>query len=177
MWAADGSARRPGVSRRVRANADRSAGSGNRPARRVVVLAAAGLALACGTGLGACGGSSNISDAIPKSTPEITPPTNTSIERQATQTTSTSAVSTGSAQSKASSESAPSSSGAASEPSSQPAGSSSAGAGASEPSSHEVAGGTSAGATSNGGGTGNGGEEAAKGESKESSPTGGAGAP
>ena len=45
------------------------------------------------TVLAACGGSS-VSDAVPKSTPEITPPTNTAAEKAAVQTTSTSATST-----------------------------------------------------------------------------------
>jgi hypothetical protein len=45
-------------------------------------------ALLSSAALAACGGSS-VSDAVPKSTPDITPPTNTSAEKAAIQTTST----------------------------------------------------------------------------------------
>ena len=50
--------------------------------------------LLCSVGLAACGGGGNVSDAVPKSTPEITPPTDTSAEKAAVQTTSTSTTST-----------------------------------------------------------------------------------
>jgi hypothetical protein len=53
----------------------------------------AGMALLSGAALAACGGTS-VSDAVPKSTPDITPPTDTSAEKAAVQTTSTSTTST-----------------------------------------------------------------------------------
>ena len=62
-------------------------------------LRASALALALALLLGAvtlaaCGGGSSASDAVPKSTPEITPPNDTSAEKAAAQTTSTSTTST-----------------------------------------------------------------------------------
>ena len=50
-------------------------------------------ALACSVALAACGGS-NVSDAVPKSTPDIIPPNDTSAEKAAVQTTSTSTSTT-----------------------------------------------------------------------------------
>lgn len=49
--------------------------------------------LLCTVLIAACGGSS-VSDAVPKSTPDITPPTDTSAEKAALQTTSTSTTAT-----------------------------------------------------------------------------------
>jgi hypothetical protein len=63
------------------------AGGRSLSARAVVVALA--LLLAAGT-LGACGGGSSPSDAVPKSTPDITAPNDTSAEQAAAQTTSTS---------------------------------------------------------------------------------------
>jgi hypothetical protein len=83
---------------------------------RARVALAACAALLCGLTLGACGGSS-VSDAVPKSTPYITPPTNTSAEVAAAQTTSTSTTSaktTKASETPASGESAPSESSEAS---------------------------------------------------------------
>ena len=71
--------------------AARSAGGRSLSARAAVVALA--LLLAGGT-LGACGGGSSVSDAVPKSTPDITPPNDTSAEKAAAQTTSTSTTST-----------------------------------------------------------------------------------
>ena len=50
-------------------------------------------ALLSGVALGACG-SSSVSDAVPKSTPDILPPNDTSAEKAAVQTTSTSTTKT-----------------------------------------------------------------------------------
>ena len=50
-------------------------------------------ALLSGFALGACG-SSSVSDAVPKSTPDIVPPNDTSAEKAAIQTTSTSTTKT-----------------------------------------------------------------------------------
>ena len=50
-------------------------------------------ALLSGFALGACG-SSSVSDAVPKSTPDILPPNDTSAEKAAVQTTSTSTTTT-----------------------------------------------------------------------------------
>ena len=50
-------------------------------------------ALLSGLALGACG-SSHVSDAVPKSTPDILPPNDTSAEKAAVQTTSTSTTTT-----------------------------------------------------------------------------------
>ena len=58
------------------------------------VWLAAGILLLCAVGLAACGGGGNVSDAVPKSTPDITPPTDTSAEAAAVQSTSTSTTST-----------------------------------------------------------------------------------
>jgi hypothetical protein len=66
---------------------------GGRPASRRPALLAALVVLGAFV-LGGCGGSS-VSDAVPKSTPDITPPTDTSIEKAAVQTTSTSTTATG----------------------------------------------------------------------------------
>ncbi len=76
----------------------RSSGSGA-PARgrtraaRMRAVAAACVVLISSATLGACG-SSSVSDAMPKSTPEITTPTDTSAEKAAGQATSTSTTST-----------------------------------------------------------------------------------
>ena len=45
--------------------------------------------------LAACGGGSDSAEAVPKSTPDIIPPTNTSAEKASAQTTSTSTTSKG----------------------------------------------------------------------------------
>jgi hypothetical protein len=58
-----------------------------RPAALLAMLLLAGFAL------GGCGGS-KVSDPLPKSTPDITPPNDTSIEKAAGQTTSTSTTAT-----------------------------------------------------------------------------------
>ncbi|HMD51601.1 MAG TPA: hypothetical protein VKG62_02720 [Solirubrobacteraceae bacterium] len=59
------------------------------PHRRLAGAAVIGCTLVLGaTTLTACGGS-NVADAVPKSTPAIIPPTNTSAEAAAIQTTST----------------------------------------------------------------------------------------
>ena len=63
-----------GPARRVTARLSRS---------RATALAASALILLSGLGLSACGGTS-VSDATPKSTPEITPPNDTSAEKEAT---------------------------------------------------------------------------------------------
>src|ERR1700760_3178094 len=68
-----------------------NAGGRSLSARAVVVALA--LLLAAGT-LGACGGGSSPSDAVPKSTPDITAPNDTSAEQAAAQTTSTSTTKT-----------------------------------------------------------------------------------
>ncbi len=65
-------------------------GDGSPRVRRALAGCAAVLSASV---LAACGGSS-VSDAVPKSTPEITPPTNTAAEKAAVQTTSTSTTST-----------------------------------------------------------------------------------
>jgi len=62
------------------------------PSARVAI--AASVVLLCSVSLTACGGGSNVSDAVPKSTPDIIPPTDTSAEKAAVQTTSTSTTST-----------------------------------------------------------------------------------
>ncbi|MCW3067601.1 MAG: hypothetical protein JWL67_226, partial [Solirubrobacterales bacterium] len=70
---------------------------GDRARRRrpetVRALAAACVALLAGGTLGACG-SSSVSEPLPKSTPDITPPSDTSAEKAAAQTTSTSTTAT-----------------------------------------------------------------------------------
>ena len=58
---------------------------------RLATIASA--ALLCAFGLAACGGS-KVSDPVPKSTPDITPPNDTSAEKAAASTTSTSATKT-----------------------------------------------------------------------------------
>ena len=75
---------------RARRRAPRPTRPRGRQAR--VLLACA--ALLCPLALGACGGAGNVSDSVPKRTPDITPPTDTSAEKAAAQTTSTSATST-----------------------------------------------------------------------------------
>lgn len=60
-----------------------------RPRHALAVLAA----LLCSAALAACGGSS-VSDKVPKSTPDLTPPADTSAEKAAVQTTSTSTTTT-----------------------------------------------------------------------------------
>ena len=62
------------------------------PSSRAMIAAAP--PLFCSVGLAACGGGGGVSDAVPKSTPEISPPTDTSAEKAAVQTTSTSTTST-----------------------------------------------------------------------------------
>jgi len=49
-------------------------------------------ALLAGVMLGGCGGGNTAADVVPKSTPNITPPTDTSAEKAAAQKTSTSAT-------------------------------------------------------------------------------------
>ena len=69
-------------------------GTAGREDARARLLAASRWRCSCWrSALSACGGSS-VSDAVPKSTPEITPPTDTSAEKAAAQTTSTSTTST-----------------------------------------------------------------------------------
>jgi hypothetical protein len=126
-------------------------------------LLATGLVLLCPVGLAACGGGSNASDAVPKSTPEIIPPTDTSAEKAAVQTTSTATTSTAK-----SSEGSSSEEGASSEEESSGAGSES---GASE--SSAATGGASS-ETAKGGGA----ESATKaGSESAATPSGGASAP
>jgi hypothetical protein len=136
------------------------------PSARAAI--AASILLLCSVGLGACGGGSSVSDTVPKSTPDITPPTDTSAEKAAVQTTSTSSTST-------TKSSEGTSTGSGEEPSSSEEAASSGGSesGASE-SNGESAGGTSA-----AGGTAKTGGEAAKETPKESAatPSGGASAP
>jgi hypothetical protein len=79
-------------------------------------------ALLSGLALAACG-SSTVSDAVPKSTPDLIPPTDTRAEKAAVQTTSTSTTSTKTA----TSESSESESGAGETPSSETGGSASEG--------------------------------------------------
>jgi eukaryotic-like serine/threonine-protein kinase len=81
-----------------------------RPRRPLGTRAAlGGCLLLLGTGaLAGCGSGSSASDAVPKSTPEITPPTDTSAERAAVQTTSTTTTSTGSTGSTSEGSAAPS---------------------------------------------------------------------
>jgi hypothetical protein len=140
-------------------------GVDGRPARprstHVRIALAALAALLSGVALAACGGSS-VSDAVPKSTPDITPPANTSAEKAAVQTTSTTTTATKSTPTTGTTgESAPAES---EKHESTEAGSGEASAGA--------GGGTAATEKE---------KEApkaeAKPESKESSPTGGASAP
>jgi len=115
----------------------------------------------------ACGGGSSTSDVVPKSTPDIIPPTNTSAEKASAQTTSTSTTSKGAT-------GTGSSSGSTGE---EAAGSESSG----EPSSSEGASGSATGGPA--GGTSAGEKEKAastEGSSKagsEASPSGGASAP
>jgi hypothetical protein len=135
------------------------------PSSRAAI--AASILLLCSVGLGACGGGSSVSDTVPKSTPDITPPTDTSAEKAAVQTTSTSTTSTAK-----SSEGTSTGSGEESSSSEEAASSGGSESGASE-SNGESAGGTSAGGTAKTGG------EAAKETPKESAatPSGGASAP
>jgi hypothetical protein len=60
---------------------------------RLTAFAASALILLAGLGVSSCGGSS-VSDATPKSTPEIVPPNDTAAEKEATETTSTSTTAT-----------------------------------------------------------------------------------
>ena len=114
--------------------------------------------------LAACGGGSSVSDVTPKSTPDITPPTDTTAEKAAVQTTSTSTTSTTSTSTPGEGSSSESSSG---ETSKSEAGESSSGESSSK---SGAAGGTSVEE-----------KEKASGESSkgtgESSPSGGASAP
>src|SRR5271165_247431 len=57
--------------------------------------AVASIVLLAGSTFAACGGASASSDAVPKSTPDIIPPTDTSAEKASAQTTSTSTASKG----------------------------------------------------------------------------------
>jgi hypothetical protein len=111
----------------------------------------------------ACGGGSPASDVVPKSTPDIIPPTNTAAEKAAVQTTSTSTTAKGATGEKSSS--ASSSEGEGKESSGAP--SSSEGSGSSE--TGGPAGGTSAGEKEKG--------ASSEAPTKEASPTGGANAP
>jgi hypothetical protein len=79
---------RPGRRQLVKANAPHPA----RRSRRVPPLLA-GVALLAALAIGGCGGAS-VSDPVPKSTPEIIPPNDTSIEKASAQTTSTSTTAT-----------------------------------------------------------------------------------
>jgi hypothetical protein len=130
------------------------------PAR---VALAVSLVLLCAISLGACGGGSSVSDVVPKSTPDITPPSDTSAEKASVQSTSTSTTSTTPA--------GKSSEGSSGEETKE-GGEASSGAGSpsgESESSKSEAGGTSAGGSAKE-------ESATKGEAK-ASPTGGAGAP
>ncbi len=119
------------------------------------------LALAGASALAGCGGGSGNADVVPKSTPDITPPADTSAERSALQTTSTSTNATKSTTSSTST-------------SSEAGGEGSSSAGGEESSSASGEGTASGGATA---------EEKEKSSSSGeksaagSSPTGGAGAP
>jgi hypothetical protein len=134
------------------------------PSSRAAI--AAGVLLLCSVGLGACGGGGSVSDAVPKSTPDIIPPTDTSAEKAAVQTTSTSTSSTSKTSTGESSEG----SGEESESSEEAASSGGSESGASE-SNGESAGGTSSETAKS--------EETAKGGGSESAatPSGGASAP
>lgn len=136
----------------------------SRPRSTHVRIALAALAaLLSGAALAACGGSS-VSDAVPKSTPDITPPANTSAEKAAVQTTSTTTTATGTKSTATTGTTGESPAGESEKPSESASSEASAGAG----------GGTGAGEKE---------KEAAKTEAKPepkeagSSPTGGASAP
>ncbi len=125
--------------------------------------AVASIALLAGSTFAACGGSSVSSDAVPKSTPDIIPPTDTSAEKASAPTTSTSTTSKGAS-------GATSSTGASSEEASS-------GESSGEPSSSESSSGSAGGGAA--GGTAAEKEKASeptKGTG-EASPTGGANAP
>jgi hypothetical protein len=122
------------------------------------VALAACLALLCGLGLSACGGAS-VSDPVPKSTPDITPPTDTSAEKASIQTTSTSTTASKTTTSTSEAES--------SEASETP----------SEESSGTAGQGTAAGGTAAEEKEKAAGKEGTKESEAESSPTGGASAP
>jgi len=123
--------------------------------------------LLAGLALGACG-ASTVSVSTPKSTPELIPPSDTSAEAAAIQTTATSTTATSTStnttstpeSSSGSSSSGESSSGGSSEPSSSGAGSSGSGAGGGTPAAEkekeapktEAKGGTEAGGSSPTGG-------------------------
>ena len=130
---------------------------------------ATSVALVLGASIGGCGGASGTSDAIPKSSPDITPPTDTSAEKAAAQTTSTSTTSTTSKGTSGAGSSSESSSGEAGK--GESGGESSGGESSGESTKGGGAGGTSAEkekASSEGGGSKAGGE---------ASPSGGASAP
>jgi hypothetical protein len=142
------------------------------PSARVAL--ATGILLMCTTGLSACGGGSNVSEAVPKSTPDIIPPTDTSAEKAAVQSTSTST--TGTTSTGKSGESSSSSEEEA-KTGEETSSSGSSPSGASE--SSESAGGTSAGGTAKSGGeeTAKTGGGSAAGSESPATPSGGASAP
>ncbi len=115
--------------------------------------------------LAACGGGSDSAEAVPKSTPDIIPPTNTSAEKASAQTTSTSTTSKGATGTGSTGSTGEEGSG--SESSGEPSSSE----GSSESPSGGAAGGTSAGEKEKAAS-----KEATKGES-QASPSGGASAP
>jgi hypothetical protein len=131
------------------------------PSARAAI--AASIVLLCSVSLAACGGGSNVSDAVPKSTPDITPPTDTSAEKAAVQTTSTSTTSTAKSSEGTSTAAGEESSGEAS-----PSGGSESGP---SESNGEAAGGTSAGESSKSSGGASASKESA------ATPSGGASAP
>jgi hypothetical protein len=112
------------------------------PAARVAFtgLAAAAILLAS-LALLACGGASGTSDAVPKSTPNIIPPTDTTAEKAAALTTSTSTTSTKSTGTSGEGSSSESSGGEGEEGGGEEASSGESASGA----ANEAAGGTSAG--------------------------------
>src|SRR5436190_3329606 len=124
--------------------------------------AAAIAALALGAlGIAGCGGSKKVSEEVPKSTPDITPPNDTRAERAAAQATSTTSKTTKSTAREASSSGEESSEGGSEESSSSSSSSSGEGEAGGASSEKEAASGEGGGSKSSAG----------------SSPTGGAGAP
>jgi cytoskeletal protein RodZ len=111
------------------------------------LLSGRGALVACavllaGATLSACGGAGNTSDQVPKSTPDIIPPTDTSAEKASAQTTSTATKAT---KSTSTSSEGSSSSGSTGEAEKRESGGESAGTGGSSGSSSAgSAGGTSA---------------------------------
>jgi hypothetical protein len=62
------------------------------PPRSAAISAIGVLALACGLALGGCGGSAKVSDVVPKSPPEITPPEGHTAENASAKKTHVTAV-------------------------------------------------------------------------------------